>query len=75
MMDFSHRHAYLIMAHNNWYTLERLILLLDASWNDIYIHIDKKAKEFNFDYFSNLCRASKIFFIKRRDVSWGGEAR
>lgn len=40
----SERHAYLIMAHNNFYILEKLLILLDDPRNDIYIHIDKKCQ-------------------------------
>ena len=36
------KHAYLIIAHDNFYTLEKLIKSIDDSRNDIYIHIDKK---------------------------------
>lgn len=36
------KHAYLIMAHNNWKILEKLLILLDDKRNDIYLHIDLK---------------------------------
>ena len=39
------RHAYLIMAHNQFDLLCKLIRELDYELNDIYIHIDKKAGE------------------------------
>ena len=48
------KHAYLIIAHNNFYILEKLILLIDDIRNDIYLHIDSKVKNFNFDHFKNL---------------------
>ena len=35
------KHAYLIIAHQNFHILERLLLLLDDSRNDIYLYIDK----------------------------------
>ena len=35
-------HAYMIIAHNQFELLERLIAALDDERNDIYIHIDKK---------------------------------
>lgn len=44
------KHAYLIMAHNNFYILEKLLRLLDDSRNDIYVHIDKKVSEFDFEH-------------------------
>ena len=40
------KHAYLIIAHNNFYILKKLIALIDDERNDIYIHIDKKTKNF-----------------------------
>ncbi|MFD2966836.1 beta-1,6-N-acetylglucosaminyltransferase [Sphingobacterium bambusae] len=36
------KHAYLILAHNQFEILEILIAALDDKRNDIYIHIDKK---------------------------------
>ena len=67
----SNKHAYLIIAHGNFYVLEKLILLLDDERNDIFIHIDKKAKEFDFAYFQNLPKYSQLFFTDRIDVRWG----
>lgn len=66
-----HKHAYLIQAHNDFYILERLIKLIDYKDNDIYIHIDKKVKKFDFDYYKNLAQKSNIYFTKRIDVRWG----
>ena len=37
------RHAYLILAHNNFKQLSKLVSLLDDRDNDIFIHIDKKS--------------------------------
>lgn len=66
------RHAYLIMAHQNFYVLEKLLLLLDDSRNDIYVHIDLKVKKFNFDYYKALIKKSNIYFLKKRiNVKWG----
>ena len=68
----NNRHAYLIMAHNDFYILEKLICLLDHDRNDIYIHIDKKVKEFDFDYYKNLVNKSRLFYTEKRvDVRWG----
>lgn len=42
------KHAYCILAHNNWNQLQTLIDLLDDSRNDIYLHIDLKSlRDFN----------------------------
>lgn len=66
------RHAYLIAAHNQIELLKILLELIDDESNDIYIHIDKKFKEFNSDSIMSIVKKSKIYFIKRRNVSWGG---
>ncbi len=65
------KHAYLIMAHNNFYVLETLLKLLDDERNDIYIHIDKKVKNFDFDKYKKLIKKSNITFINRINVKWG----
>lgn len=69
------KHAYLIMAHNEFYILEKLIKLIDDNDNDIYIHIDKKVKNFDFEKYKNLSLKSKIVFTKRINVSWGGDSQ
>lgn len=65
------KHAYLIIAHNDFYILEKLLLLIDDELNDIYIHIDKKVKNFDFDYYKKIIKKSNIYFTKRIDVRWG----
>lgn len=37
------KHAYLIIAHNEFGILQRLVEALDDPRNDLYVHIDKKA--------------------------------
>ncbi len=66
------KHAFLIIAHNNFGILEKTITLLDDSKNDFYIHIDKKVKNFDFDKFKSLPRKSNIFFVDRSSINWGG---
>ena len=39
------KHAYLILAHNEFGLLQTLVSCLDDPRNDIFIHIDKKVKE------------------------------
>ncbi|WP_165026222.1 beta-1,6-N-acetylglucosaminyltransferase [Dysgonomonas sp. ZJ279] len=65
------KHAYLIVAHANPFIVERLIRLLDDERNDIYIHVDKKAHDFNFEYLNSLPQKSNIYFTERVDVRWG----
>ena len=65
------KYAYLIMVHNEPYILERLLKLIDDERNDIYIHVDKKWKDFDFEYFRKIVKKSGLIFTKRLDVSWG----
>ena len=65
------RHAYLIMAHNEFGILRRLIQMIDDERNDIYVHIDRKVRNFDFNAFAALPRKSRLFFTKRIRVHWG----
>lgn len=62
------KHAYLIMAHNQFLALKELVSALDDVRNDIYIHFDKKVKKL-----PNLnTRFSKLEVLEERiNVIWG----
>lgn len=64
------RHAYLIMAHKQFYILEKLLLLIDDARNDIFIHVDKKVDNFEFEHYKNIVKHSDVIFIDRMDVRW-----
>jgi len=64
------KHAYLIVAHDNFYNLEILLKLLDNERNDIYIHIDKSVSHWDPNRWTSLLNNSKIFFVKRINVYW-----
>ena len=66
------KHAYLIIAHNEFGILEKQLELIDDDRNDIYVHIDKKVKNFDFENLKKKVKKSKLFFIKRMCVDWGG---
>lgn len=66
------RHAFLIIAHNNWQQLKKLVQLLDAENHDIYIHIDKKSIDFKADKFLEIINKSRIFIYQEYEVFWGG---
>lgn len=65
------KHAYLIIAHNNFNILEKTLKILDDEKNDFYIHIDKKVKNFNFEKIKNIVKKSKIIFTERINIKWG----
>lgn len=65
------KQAYLIMAHKCDETFFTLLHMLDYEKNDIFIHMDKKNKQFNPN--SILLKKSSVYFSdKRINVRWGG---
>lgn len=69
------KNAFLIIAHNEWSILKKMLEVLDHVDNDIYLHIDKKAGEFKQEEFISVVNKSKIFLIERTDVTWGGDSQ
>ncbi len=70
--DNSYRHAYLVMCHNNFTHLCKLLLELDDSRNDIYIHVDKKVLDVPYDKIRNSIGKASLYFVSRTSVAWGG---
>lgn len=69
------KHAYLIVAHNEWNILKKLIKLLDYEENDIYIHIDIKAKKLNKKELLECVKYASIEFVPSLSIGWGGESQ
>ena len=49
------KHAFLIIAHNNWDQLKRMIEAMDSDLCDFYIHVNSKVdmpKNTDFSVFS-----------------------
>lgn len=63
------KNAYLIMAHHRPDLLHELIVALDDPRNDIYIHIDIKAKNLIWDL---AAEKAKVIRIPSLSVNWGG---
>ena len=66
------KHAYIIMAHHRFDILEELIKDLDDERNDIFLHIDAKAKFFPKERFSNLTNKAQLVLTEQMNVYWGG---
>lgn len=68
------RHAYLIIAHNQFQQLGTLLSVLDDPRNDIFLHIDKKAEysQKTSDFLKGCLKYSSLAEIPRLSVSWGG---
>ena len=67
------RHAYLIMAHDDFYLLKRLIKVIDNPDADIYIHLDAN-REYNIDNLENISKYSHTYITSRIKINWGGRA-
>lgn len=66
------RHAYLIIAHNEYSVLESLLSMLDDSRNDVYLHIDRRADEiYSQAYRFKMKRAGFYLLDDRINVYWG----
>lgn len=62
------KHAFLILAHNEFEVLQKLCNALNRNDVDIFIHIDKKVKQIP----AIIADKSKVTFIKDRvEVYWG----
>lgn len=65
------RHAYLILVHNNWSQLRRLMSLLDSENADIFVHVDQRAKGFEQKFFDGTCKCSRVKFYRKYRNYWG----
>ena len=62
------KHAYLIIAHDEFFVLQSLLDALDDERNDIYVHIDKTVKEIPI----LKSQLSRLMILDNRiDVRWG----
>lgn len=68
----NYRHAYLIMAHHQFDILELILKDLDDERNDIFLHIDKKAKNYSLKTLQNCVHKSNLYVIPSMNINWGG---
>lgn len=66
------KHAYLIMAHNDFPILIEILKELDHERNDIFLHIDKKTLEFPEQQIKHTVKKGRLFLVPRMSVFWGG---
>ena len=66
------KHAWLIIAHNEFEVLQRLVSMLDAPESDFYIHYDKKLKALP----NITAEKGSVTILKNRlDVRWGTKSQ
>lgn len=66
------KQAYLIIAHKDDLTFRTLISMLDNENNDIFIHMDKKSKNYDEESIEKMAKKSIIYHTERSNVAWGG---
>lgn len=69
------KHAYLIMAHNQFDILKKQLLMLDDERNDFFIHIDAKSKDFDREDIAFCIKKGRIHFTKQISVMWEAHRR
>lgn len=62
------KHAYLILAHNEFGLLQTLVSCLDDPRNDIYVHIDRKVSVLPQ---LQVEKAGMMLLDRRFDIRWG----
>ena len=53
------------MYHNDYYILERLLKQIDSKNFDIYLHVDKKVKNFDFEYTKKILKTFDICSLRK----------
>lgn len=66
------KHAFLIMAHKNTESFQTLLRQIDHEKVDIFIHMDRKNKDYNIELTTDVIKRAHVFHTQRLDVSWGG---
>lgn len=67
------KHAFLIIAHNNWNQLKKVMSAYDSKTCDFYIHINSmvKIEDSDFKSFQVATKYSKVYFVERIPIVWG----
>lgn len=65
------RHAYLVMAHQDYALLRAQLRLLDDERNDLYVHVDSKARGFDARELRTSVHRARLELVERTDVRWG----
>jgi len=66
------RHAFLIIAHRDFYILGKIMELLDDERCDFFLHIDKDAPDVDLSLIRSFAKKSGLFFAERKSIKWGG---
>ena len=64
------KHAILILAHNNFSVVSALLKQFDSKEFDIYIHINKKVKEYPREEWEKQTQFAKLYFVRREKIGY-----
>ncbi len=67
-----YKHAYLVMAHDQFPILFRLLHDLDDERNDIFLHIDSKSRKAPLEKIKKSVTRANLYLVERMKVNWGG---
>lgn len=66
------KHAFLIIAHNDFPVLHTLLNMLDDTGNDLFVHIDLRATDIYKQVCSVSTKQARLFILPNRiSVHWG----
>ena len=63
------RHAYMIMAHNDFDMLYEILRELDYRRNDIFLHIDRKSQNVPIEHLCSAVKEANLVIIPRKNVN------
>lgn len=66
------KHAYLLIVHEYTYVLETLLKCINDKRNDVFLHIDKKTKDFPLESCRKILTESTLINVQNVRVFWGG---
>lgn len=68
------KHGFLILLHNNYEQVRKLITLFDKEDSYIFLHVDKKSKltDKDISLFFQSAQIAHIILVDRVSVQWGG---
>ena len=71
-METREKQAYMLMAHQCNEMFWTLLRMLDAPWNDIFIHMDSKNENYQPETVERYVKYAKVFHAQRPSAVWGG---
>ena len=68
------RHAFLMIAHSNWKQVAAFVSAIDTDRCDFFIHVNKNVclTEEIIKMVEQSAKKSKVYFVKRIPIIWGG---